>query len=215
MAEDVTLSVTFGNRTYSDPAAGAQAFIKQLRRAWAGEAQVASRELLVYLQSVAQALAARHGQAWPGGTSDSSLSRRSGKSVQSIIRSVKVTGTTWDRLRGSIGGDKTLAIHEYGGTVKSRGKMLTIPLPAALSTRGVPPPFARQWKNTFVAWSRKGNLLIFQRRGAEIVPLYVLVDSYVIAPRLGMRKELETQLPYFLNKAADAIARDVMRQLGG
>lgn len=213
--DDFNLSLRYGSRNFDEAAAGIDAFIRDLRQGWSGSARQAGAALREYLMHVAQILAERHGTPWPAGTTDSSLSLRTGQSVQSILRSVKVTGTTWERLSGSIGGRSTLYIHEYGGTIRAKGKLLTIPLPAALSLRGTSPPFARQWKNTFVAETKKGNLLIFQRRPTGIVPLYVLVEQVRVRPRLGMRAELERQIPYFLSRAADMVVRDVVQQLGG
>jgi len=209
------ITLQFGRRTFSDIDDGMRFVVSELRRSWDGAVKEASLALRMYLDEVAGELAQRHGKSWPGGTTDNSLSKRSGEGVSSIIRSVNVKGSTWDTLTGGIGGVSYLAIHEYGGTIVSRGKMLTIPLPAALNSRGVAPPFARQWSNTFTARSKKGNLLIFQRRGSQIVPLYLLVDKVTIKPRLGMRKEMERQIPYFLEQATDRIANEVMRQLGG
>jgi hypothetical protein len=209
---DFDFQVKFGSRTFDNPAEGINSFVRELQRVWTGEAVVVKDTLKQYLDKVAQELANRHSG---GMTTPTSLAKRTGRSVESIVRSVNVKGRTWDQLSGSIGGSAQLAIHEFGGTIHARGgKYLTIPLPAALSKSGTAPPFARQWKNTFVAMSKNGNLLIFQRRASGIVPLYVLKPSVRIRPRLGMRSELEKQAPYFLTQAADLIVRDVERELG-
>ena len=60
--------------------------------------------------------------------------------------------------------------------------------PAALDSTGQPLQSSpRDWPNTFVAQSKAGNLLIFQRRGTSIVPLYVLKTSvyHPAAPEHG------------------------------
>lgn len=202
------LFLKFGGKTFSDPAAGLLYAASEIQETWEGQVNTVSQVLREYLTSVAQELASRHGGAWPGGTSSDSLSSRTGSAVESIIRSVNVKGTTWETLSGSIGGNHYLAIHEYGGTIKAKGKLMTIPLPAALSSRGTSPPFARQWKNTFVARSRAGNLIIFQRRPMGVVPLYVLKSQVYIPARLGMRDEMEDQMPYFMARAADQVVRD-------
>ena len=85
---------------------------------------------------------------------------------------MEVKGETIETVEGSISAGR-YGIHEVGGVIRAKSaRYLTIPLPAALDRRGVArQPSARGWKNTFVAESKRGNLLIFQRRGAQIVPL--------------------------------------------
>lgn len=210
----IELSMQFGGRVFESVEGGMQEIARMFEADWGGKAKVFGEVLSDYLYRVAEILTERNSKSWPGGTSGSSISSRTGQSVDSIIKSVKVKGTTWATMKGTIGGRGTLAIHEYGGTITSGAKLMTIPLPAALSSRGTSPPFARQWKNTFVARSKKGNLIIFQKRGAEIVPLYLLVSSVTLPPRLGMRKELGTQVPYFMARAADRVAQEFQKQLG-
>lgn len=211
---EIELQLKFGKGSFKDAQEGINDAINLIRATWEGEVRQVSQALKDYLTVVAAELAKQHGGSWPGGTTANSLSMRTGASVNSITRSVKVTGTTWENLSGQIGGRATLAIHESGGTIRARGKMLTIPLPAALSSRGTSPPFARQWKNTFVARTKKGNLLIFQKRGGDIVPLYVLKTSVRIPARLGMQKKLTEKIPYFLSRAADLVVRDFVQQIG-
>lgn len=212
MSDDF-LSIKFGykGRVYDNPQDGVQALIKDLQASFTTMPQNLKPVLFDYLTQVAQALAKRHGGS---STGPDRLAKRSGEGVKSILKSVKVTGTTWANLRGSIGGLQRLAIHEFGGTIRAKGKLLTIPLPAALGKRGVPPPFARQWKNTFVAETKAGHLLIFQRRAGGIVPLYILVDQITIPARLGMRKELQRQIPYFLDRAVNTVVAEFEQQLG-
>lgn len=80
--------------------------------------------------------------------------------------------------------------HEHGATIRPRRRQwLTVPLPEALTAAGVPRrSSARAWENTFVQRSRRGNLLIFQKRGRGIVPLYVLRKSVEIPARLDFRQ---------------------------
>lgn len=69
-------------------------------------------------------------------------------------------------------------IQEVGGVINAKpGGWLTVPLPAALDARGVARR-ARTYPNTFIARSKVGNLLIFQKQGGgQIVPLFVLRKS--------------------------------------
>ena len=172
-----------------------------------------SNELREFLDGVAEALAQRHGGAWPGGTTSNTLSSRSGSMVQSIIESVEINGRTFDKITGQIGGSMIAAVQEFGATITPKsGKYLTVPLPAALDSKGLPrKKSARDWANTFVAQSKAGNLIIFQRDGAKITPLYVLKTSVTIPPRLGMRKTLDTGIPYFVERAMDTLVRLLMK----
>jgi hypothetical protein len=68
---------------------------------------------------------------------------------------------------------------------------------------------ARDWDNTFVARSKKGNLIIFQRRGVQITPLYVLKTSVKIPARLGMGQTLNIGIPYFVERAMDRIVKGI------
>ena len=201
----------FRGKRYRDAEAGLRAFAKDIGKSLDGAGKVVERELRDYLETVAEALAQRHGNPWPGGTTDSSLSKRSGRGIQSIRDSIKVTGGTLDNVQGQIGAPGYMAIHETGGVIKAkRSKYLTIPLPAALNADGTPKKrSARQWRNTFVATSKKGNLLIFQRRGAGIVPLYALKTQVTIKPRLKLKETLDAGLPYFVDKTFDALMREI------
>jgi hypothetical protein len=95
--------------------------------------------------------------------------------------------------------NRYMAMHEKGGVIRAKtSNYLTIPLPAALNGNGTPRQLsARQWQGTFVARSRAGNLIIFQKRGRDIVPLYVLKKSIRIRARLGLKKTLQRLRPLF------------------
>jgi hypothetical protein len=138
---------------------------------------------------------------------------RSGAMINSIINSVTVSGTTFATVEGSVGGSAIAGVHEFGATIKPKSaKYLTVPLPAALDGKGVPKKqSAREWDNTFVAQSKAGNLIIFRRRGSQVVPLYVLKSSVTIPPRLGMRKTLDAGVPYFVERAMDSLVREIMK----
>jgi len=166
-----------------------------------------------FLDDVAQAMVERHSNPWPSGTTPQTLSKRSGKLLQSIVSSVNVRGTTFTTIQGFIGGSHIARVQEFGATITpKRAKFLTVPLPAALNENGTPKKQkARDWKNTFVAKSKAGSLIIFQKRGASIIPLYVLKTSVTIPPRLGLRQTLEVGIPYFVDRAMDSIVRAAMR----
>lgn len=216
MSTSLTLEFQFRNRRYTDANRGLQAFGRQLKSNWDGSAKVLSQELRGFLDSVAEALNRRHSGAWPDATTANTLSKRSGAMMTSIIESVHVQGTTFDTISGTIGGSKVARTQEFGATIKAKkAKYLTIPLPAALNPNGTPKKAkARDWEKTFVARSKAGNLIIFQKQGTEIIPLYVLKTSVYIPPRLGMKKTLDAGLPYFVDKVMDRLVREIVKAKG-
>ncbi len=171
-------------------------------------------ELERYLKRVATIVAVRNSRPYPGGTTGSSLSARSGAGVASIHNSVRVVpGSNIQGVLGYIGGNFYLRTQEYGAVIRAtRSEYLTIPLPAALDSRGVPlRRSARMWANTFVQRSRRGNLLIFQNRpGGAIVPLYVLKREVRIPPRLGMGLTLDQYAIKFI----DSVLLSVRAEFG-
>lgn len=87
-------------------------------------------------------------------------------------------------------------LQEKGGTVRAKGKRLAIPLGAALTdaagaARGSP----RQWSDasTYVTRTKGGQALIMLRgaNGEAPTPLFVLMESVTIPPRLGFVKAWE------------------------
>ena len=169
---------------------------------------LAEREMRKYLTAVADEMDRRHGGAWPGGTTNTTLSKRSGAMLKSIrnfmVRRNGMDTTGHIRLR------RDRIIHETGGWIRAtRSQYLTIPLSAALKPDGTPRKrSAREWQNTFVRRSRNGNLIIFQTRGTRIVPLYVLKKKVRIRARLGLRKALTRLRPLF-RRAMLAHIRDL------
>lgn len=119
----------------------------------------------------------------PGG----GLATRTGGLKRSF--QMKLTGRTLKSMRLSVVSDSPYAaIHEYGGTIRpKKGRYLTIPLDAAKTAAGVARGGARMFDNTFVQKSRAGNLIIFQKKGDRIIPLFVLKESVRIPKRLGLR----------------------------
>lgn len=212
--DDFQIGFEFRSKRYADAESGLRAFASALGAGVEKATPALRRELEAYLHAVAQAMAQRHGTPWPAGTSDKTLSRRSGKLVASILGSVTVTGSTLATVTGSIGapGVPYARIHETGGT---RGpdpgeEWVFIPLPAALNSDGTPKKQSwREWDKTFQKVSKNGNRLVFRREGKALVPLYVLKPSVEIKPRLGLRKTLESQLPYFVERAMDAMLREL------
>ena len=216
MANAFEVTFEFRNQRFEDASIGLRAFQEILSKDWDGSAKTLSNELRSFLGQVVDAIVTRNSNAWPGGTSATSLSKRSGALVEAIAGSVQVKGTTFEDIQGSIGapGIPYARIQETGGTIRAKNvKFLTIPLPAALNANGTPiMKSARDWPNTFVAKTKAGNLVIFQKRGATIVPLYVLKTQVTIPPRLNMRTSLDAGLTYLVDRAMDAIVRSVMEK---
>ena len=116
-------------------------------------------------------------------------------------------------------------IQEFGGTIRPREKQfLTVPLPAALTPAGVLRNTAeqlRQTGTTFVARSRRGNLLIFQRRSgrsrtaagsrAQLTPLFVLRTQVTLEPTQWASSAVDAalpELPRFLENALRDLGSD-------
>ena len=210
---DLGLGLEFRGQRFDSAADGLRYFATTLNADFEKVVPVLRKELETYLKGVSTLMARTHAGAWPGGTSATSLSQRTGAALQSIKDSVKVSGDTVEDIEGRIGGIFYLKIHEFGGTiVPKNAKYLTVPLPAALDGSGVPlKRSARDWDRTFVMKSKNGNLLICQRgAGKSVTPLYVLVKSVKIPPRLGMRDALDRGRQFFVDRAVSQMLK-VMR----
>lgn len=172
-----------------------------------------------YMEGVVKSVKARTVVPYPAGTSapgqfPGSLSRRSGKLSASLTpERIQVKGGSINSTEVSFTLTGIASVHERGATIRpKRAKYLTIPLPPALDSRGVPKEVnARAWQNTFVQRSRKGNLLIFQKRGQGIVPLYVLKKSVTIPRRLNFDEAFQAGRDLL----ADKIAKEVVREFFG
>jgi len=197
MVEVYEYGLEFRGERFKRAEVGLNALGKRLSANMDGYGKIVSKELRSHLTKVINVLTTFHGKPWPGGATSTTLARRSGAAVQSLRAGIKVTGNRMSNVQAAISGIGYLQTHERGATIRARkAKFLTIPLDAALNADGTPiKPKARDWKNTFVAQSRKGNLLIFQKRGAGIVPLYALKREVVIPPRLRLAETVIASLP--------------------
>lgn len=207
MTQTTSFTLDFRTQRFQDAAKGLEALGKDIGASPEGFATVVSQELKKFLETVAEALAQRHGNPYPNGTSTTTLSKRSGDLVESIRNSVFVKEGDLNSIVGSIGGVFYLKVHEYGKTIYAKNvKYLTIPLPAALNSNGTPKKkSAREWENTFVLKSKAGNLLIVQKVGRNIVPLYVLKTSVKIPARAQVRTTVSTALPYFVDTITEKL----------
>lgn len=207
----VETALLYKNQMYSDASRGMQILREDFEAAARRIQPMLALELRRHLQSTAQLLAQRHSGSWPGGTTATTLSRRSGEAMDSLKKGVRVTSGVAG-VEGSMSGAFYLTIHEYGGTIRAtRAQYLTIPLREALNSNGTPKKrSAREWNNTFVGQSKKGNLIIFQKRGRLIVPLYVLKKEVKIKARLGLRQAQADAMDEFVDRVAKAVRQEIM-----
>ncbi|QIG76982.1 putative morphogenesis protein [Rhizobium phage RHph_Y1_11] len=204
----LSLSLKLQGREYKSPSRGIAAYKSFIERKFEDGVKQVKPEMRAYLEEVVNALIERHSKPYPGGTTSTTLSKRSGKGIEAIRKGVRVTGGQLDTLRARLQIPTPLAYHEYGYSKDGNGKMLTIPLPAALNANGTPKkPNARAWRDTFVTTSKAGNLIIFQRKGRQIVPLYVLKETVKVPARLGARQAFQGAIPHFQERIADEFAR--------
>ncbi|MCJ7663030.1 MAG: hypothetical protein MUO24_02180 [Desulfobacterales bacterium] len=136
-----------------------------------------------------------------GGTTESRLRARSGHLRASVIP-IKAE-RKGDTIESGVSIGKVYARTHIGPVgqkttiTPKKGKFLTIPLPAALKPSGDLKGPARSdiWGETFIAKSKKGNLIIFgkgrimkgKRAGelrGQVVPLFLLVKSVTVKARI-------------------------------
>jgi len=219
MATDgLNLSLEIDGKRQANAAKGLNRLGKKLGVTFQELTPIAKKEMLAILGSVREAMIQRHNTPWragqklPEGARKGKLAKRSG-GVKGI--KVLVKGGT-DSVTGWIQVPFPLSVHEKGAIVKKRKKLLAIPLPEALDSRGVPKKSGpRDWPNTFVAKSKKGSLLIFQRRGAKIIPLYVLKERVKIPARLGLGVTMATAAPLFVDRMFDTALRKLRATQAG
>ena len=106
-------------------------------------------------------------------------------------------------------------IQEEGGEVKAKpGRYLAIPLDAAKTAAGVQRKPPRQWSDTFFIRSKKGTLLLMQKRAHDMIPLFAMVKRVVLKGDLGFMSTWDSQLPKLVklvNKATQkALAPEVV-----
>ena len=188
---DFVIEVTVDGKKFPTISSGFDSLADELELGRRNITALLKRELKIFLDAVAKELATIHGGSYPSGTTNTSMSKRSGLMVKSLERGAFVKGRGVDDVSGGITVDRRYAIHETGGIIRpKRSKYLTIPLSAATDSNGNPLRMsARQWDNTFLAVSKAGNLIIFRKTGNTIKPLYLLVgpklkaDSKVIGAK--------------------------------
>lgn len=199
-----TIEIQVGGKVFTDLVAAFDHLGDGIEKAFDQGFVAAKPALMQQLYKVAQKMKQMHGNPWGGGVASGSknLQRRSGDGLESIFKSIQTLTSNKQLVMASISAG-SLSFHEEGGTIRAKSaQYLTIPLPAAMDPRGVPlRERARQWDNTFVKKSKKGNLIIFRKiPGArELTPLYILKTSVYIRPRLRMEPTFNDVMGYFDN----------------
>jgi len=211
----IELSLEWRGKKYKNVEAGFEAFGADIERGVERASPVIRQELELYLKAVGLAMQKRHSEPWHPGVRahELGLFKRSGALVKAIRDSVQVSGDKLDDIEGRIGASLIYArIQEYGGTIAPVAtKYLAIPLPSAMDNRGIPlKKSPREWDNTFVAKSKAGNLLIFQKRVGKIIPLYVLKSKVTIPPRLGLGDTLRTGADAFTDRVMNRMLKAIL-----
>lgn len=222
---EMNVGFQFGSKRFDSAFDGLDAFAKRLGSSVDAGAPAFKKELRFFMEGVVAALEKRHSTPYPSGTSPAgvipgTLSRRSSGIAAGLLEGIEIKGDLLPKIDAALRGSRVQAAHEFGAVIRpKRAAFLTVPLPAALNADGTPiKARARDWDRTFVQRSKKGNLLIFRREvGRRIVPLYLLVGpgepkQFVeIPPRLGVGLTFRTVSSAFVERAVDAMLREIRR----
>lgn len=213
---DLELQLEWNGRRYASVDTGLRAFAAANDKSLDAYFPLVRRLLDEYMKAVLLSVRSRVGGAYPGGTSSpgakpGTLSRRSGGLLASLSDDrVKVGGGDASEVSVSYTLSGIAAVHERGAIITAKkAKYLTIPLPAALNSQGVPlRRGARDWSNTFILRSKRGNLLIVLKQGGKITPLYVLKKSVKIPPRLNFGDAFSAGRDFLADKIAQQMVRE-------
>lgn len=141
------------------------------------------------------------------------LKTRTGQLRRSVaFRSLKVGTKEKIEIGTGIRGRsvKYARIHEKGGKIRAkRAKMLTIPLPGV---KGM----ARNYPNAFIITSKKGNVLLVERKGKTgIRPLFKLQKEVDIPARNWLSDSIEETKPQLFRFLKPSELIRVMNKMGG
>jgi len=124
------------------------------------------------------------------------LNVRTGNLRRSIHHRVKTAG---NKAIGSVGTPLIYGSpHETGKPAyitPTIAQWLTIPLEGARTAMDVGRGRARSFANTFFLKSKAGNLLLMQRKGSDIIPLFVLKKRVKVIKRPYLRPGIIERLP--------------------
>ncbi len=216
---EISLDFEFRNRRFTDAAKGLEVFAGELGQNIEKLPRELEKVLKEYLQAVRKGLIKRHSKPFRNPTNAPATGEKNLLKRRGGIKDIRVFtsrgGKNLDAVAGGMIVPVPISVHERGATIRAkRAQFLTIPLPAALDARGIPRrPNARAWENTFVQRSKRGNLLIFQRRAGGIVPLYLLKRSVTLPPRLQAQESLEAGRDFFIDEATERMFNVLRRGL--
>lgn len=147
-----------------------------------------------------------------GGTTSDRLAARTGRLRSSFAYTLSQQGTTTYGRLGYLNNPPSWAsVHEgapdgrTSTTIRPRrAQYLAIPLTDEARQVGSP----RQYPEAlFARRSRRGNLLLFQRQGNTITPIYLLASEVVIPARPAVRPTVERYTPLIRDDIDAAIRR--------
>lgn len=154
-------------------------------------------------------------QSYSGVRGGNDLQNRSGNLRRSIRR--ETTGVDLASLFSRVFSDSEIAsVHELGATITAKNKYsrvpggpyLNIPTPSNLSATGttIMSPGAIFATGGFIFRSKSGNFLVANKKG---VPMFVLVKSVTIKPRLGMEEAVVDEIPTLLRVLSDKMLENL------
>jgi len=218
MARLEVVEVHLAGKVYNDVDAAFNALGERARNALGPQlTRQARSDMMWSLLRIFSAIRNKHGNPWNGRaptTGSPDLLQRSGRGLRDIVAGLTTRGSFTNEIEGIIPIRGYMAVHEENTLVTKSPGWMTIPLPAALDSRGLPlRPRARDWPNTFVRRSKRGRLIIFQRRGREIVPLYLLRNQVFIPKRLDTFGHMEDEVTHFEARLMDTLEDHLERML--
>lgn len=150
-----------------------------------------------------------------GSRGGSRLQNRTGDLRSSIRRETSGKNLA-DLFSRVFSDDERAAIHEFGGTITAKSKYmrvpggpyLNIPTPSNLSGSGatIMSPGEVFATGGYIFQSRSGNWIVSTKGGT---PMFALVKSVTLKPRLGMNEAVEDEIPTLLRILNDEMLRDL------
>lgn len=182
-------------------------------------AQLPALYTRIFTDQLTQAVQYARTRYLSGGTTVDRLAQRTGGMTQAFTSDVTQDG---QGATGRIGylyrTPPGASVHEgFDGrtstTIRPRtAKMLAIPIPGmAGELPGGPAGGPRTIQNSFIARSRAGNLIIFERTASGIQPRYLLRTSVTVPARPALRPTMVLYVP----RIRDAVVHGVQQLLDG
>ncbi|WP_420011455.1 hypothetical protein [Tateyamaria sp.] len=212
MAQTLTIETHFRGERYERASVGLRALADAVGTDFDQLGLVVSREMRLFLKTERDKLAKHHSGS---ATTSNRLAKRTGELVRALQKGGRVTETpTLADVKGEVFLPSKYRIHEFGGSIRpQKGGYVFVPLPAALKSDGTPKHMnPRQWHGTFIAESKKGNLLLFQRQGPKLIPLYALKPRVSVKRRLGLGAGIRRGVPAFADRAFEALLNEILNE---